>query len=175
MYCPICGGTTFIEFRGRPNSQCSSCNSKERHRRIYLAILPLAPGLAGEGIISIGTDAMPSYINEEIQIRNVKTLAEVEDGNKYSVFVATKTSYESADEGFIARVIELADAKASIIFESVPVFKQMMGLCSPDSILVDKINNAARRVSLADTYGDTVYSTCAIGRDDKLVYARLPV
>lgn len=118
---------------------------------------------------------MPSYINEEIQIRNVKTLAEVEDGNKYSVFVATKTSYESADEGFIARVIELADAKASIIFESVPVFKQMMGLCSPDSILVDKINNAARRVSLADTYGDTVYSTCAIGRDDKLVYARLPV
>lgn len=32
MYCNICDGTAFADYRGRPNEQCTSCGSKARHR-----------------------------------------------------------------------------------------------------------------------------------------------
>jgi len=32
MYCNICDGTEFADYRGRPNEQCVQCKSKARHR-----------------------------------------------------------------------------------------------------------------------------------------------
>lgn len=36
--CPICHGTEFGAYRGRPRSQCASCGSKERHRFLALVL-----------------------------------------------------------------------------------------------------------------------------------------
>ncbi len=38
-YCPICGGTEFVEYNGRPMARCVSCGSFERHRVCFEAYL----------------------------------------------------------------------------------------------------------------------------------------
>jgi phosphoglycolate phosphatase len=40
--CPICGGTVFVPFAGRPGAMCAGCDAKERHRLLAL-VLPHVP------------------------------------------------------------------------------------------------------------------------------------
>jgi hypothetical protein len=41
--CPICGGTEFVAFRGRPDAECTGCRAKERQRMLALFLPRLRP------------------------------------------------------------------------------------------------------------------------------------
>jgi hypothetical protein len=41
--CPICGGDTFVTFRGRPDAECTGCRAKERQRMLALFLPHLRP------------------------------------------------------------------------------------------------------------------------------------
>jgi hypothetical protein len=53
--CPVCGGQEIVEYAGRPNARCSSCDALERHRRIARVYESLFPdGGGGRRAMEVG-------------------------------------------------------------------------------------------------------------------------
>lgn len=49
--CPICDGTTFLDFGGRKDARCSTCQGVERTRLMYMAIERLGGFEAGKRVL----------------------------------------------------------------------------------------------------------------------------
>lgn len=50
MFCPICGGRSFRDFRGRSAVLCGDCGSLERHRIFGLFLMERLPTLADRSV-----------------------------------------------------------------------------------------------------------------------------
>jgi SAM-dependent methyltransferase len=59
--CPICGGTEFREFSGRPGAVCAKCGALERHRALVRVCADILTAGEGRACLEIGPTSREVY------------------------------------------------------------------------------------------------------------------
>lgn len=119
--CPICLGQNFLDYRGRLQTQCSTCHSLERHRSFKLFMLWAGPTYSNVFLTSSSNPFAHACLPD--QQPNIQLLGDVdpesitEDSAKNTVvFLENKVGFKDIESHIKAKIKTLISKGSLIAF-----------------------------------------------------------
>lgn len=120
IVCPICLGQSFVEFRGRENAQCVSCNSLERHRLFKLFLLWIGSSHSNLFLSTVGPLEKLAEYESWLTVERLEKIDEITmsavEANNTCVFLENIVGFKEIEPIEVQRIRTMMSSGALMAF-----------------------------------------------------------